>query len=351
MALRYTGRLIFKTMYQRFLNNNDYLGLITEEALSQLTRGNQDRFAMAEEAAESSVLEYLTEHYDIEKVLEEGKEIIDYNSQITYPANSHFYSDGVIYKTLRVISGRVRPYSSPYWVEVCTDDPDVDLFDQNQDYYAGDIVAFANTTYLCNRICGPSFNDIRIPGMNGWLVKESPAWIANNPYPQWQVVSYQNAFYTLTENPSGVDWTKNPYESDQWGMIADYDPNYNEYEFSDHEYVVFENKVFYPTMSVNSPVLKENYNIIKSDPRNGNIKKHMLRLALYELHKLISPNNVSQTRITDYETSIVWLRDVARFKLNPQIPRKSDENDKPVTDYAMATFARDYDPNNNPWQV
>ena len=29
-------------MYRRFLNNNDYLGLITPEALAQLTRGNEE---------------------------------------------------------------------------------------------------------------------------------------------------------------------------------------------------------------------------------------------------------------------------------------------------------------------
>lgn len=44
-------------MYRRFLNNNDYLGIITPEALAQLTRGNDDRFIQAEEAAEMSVVE------------------------------------------------------------------------------------------------------------------------------------------------------------------------------------------------------------------------------------------------------------------------------------------------------
>lgn len=29
-------------MYRRFLNNNDYLGVITREALTQLTRGNDE---------------------------------------------------------------------------------------------------------------------------------------------------------------------------------------------------------------------------------------------------------------------------------------------------------------------
>lgn len=42
----------------------------------------------------------------------------------------------------------------------------------------------------------------------------------------------------------------------------------------------------------------------------------------------------------------------SRLKINPHIPRKLDEDDnKPVTEYAIATFARDYDPNKNPWQI
>lgn len=34
-------------MYRRFLNNNDYLGIITQEALAQLTRGHNRRFVQA----------------------------------------------------------------------------------------------------------------------------------------------------------------------------------------------------------------------------------------------------------------------------------------------------------------
>lgn len=97
--------------------------------------------------------------------------------------------------------------------------------------------------------------------------------------------------------------------------------------------------------------LKEGYNIRAHDPRNANIKKHMVRLALYELHKLISPNNISSARITDYETSITWLRDANRMKINPQIPRKLDDQNKPTAEYAIATFQRDYDPYQNPWQI
>lgn len=54
-------------MYRRFLNNDDYLGIITPEALAQLTRGNDARFIQAEESAEMSIVEYLSENYEIEQ--------------------------------------------------------------------------------------------------------------------------------------------------------------------------------------------------------------------------------------------------------------------------------------------
>lgn len=60
-------------MYRRFLNNDDYLGIITPEALAQLTRGNDARFIQAEESTEMSIVEYLSENYEIEKELAKGK--------------------------------------------------------------------------------------------------------------------------------------------------------------------------------------------------------------------------------------------------------------------------------------
>ena len=113
----------------------------------------------------------------------------------------------------------------------------------------------------------------------------------------------------------------------------------------------FEGRLFVPAMDVNSDELKVGYNLRRHDPRNANVKKHMLRLAVYELTKMISPNNVSTARITDYEASTAWLRDASKLSINPQIPRKLDDEKKPVTDYAIATFMRDYNPNDNDWQI
>ena len=342
-------------MYKRFLNNNDYLGIITEEALKQLIRNREDRIAQAEEAAETSIVEYLTDNYEVEKELMKGKNLVEYNPTITYPVGAHFYKDGKIFEAMRSITGVKTPSDKTYWVGLEGYDEkkisEAVPYLQLRNWQPGDVVSYANSYYECVEPNGYDFNDIRIPGVECWQrIEDINEWIVNNEnYQPWDVVSYNGEFYALLTT-EGLDITINPYDSDNWGMIGEYDQEYP-YELKETEFVVYNGAVYIPTIKPTADALQEGYNIRQHDPRNPNIKKHLLRLALYELHKLISPNNISSARITDYEASIMWLRDANRCKINPQIPRKLDNENKPVTEYAIATYMRDYDPNKNPWQV
>lgn len=337
-------------MYRRFLRNSDYLSICTEEALSQLTRGKESRFAQAEEAAEESIIEYLIDNYKIEEVLEVGKRLTEYSKAITYPPGSHFVHEDRILAAIRPINGYKKPALVVYW-KLIEDRvvEDVMPYSQLLDYTPGDEVRYANQFYECISYNGPSYGDIRIPGIVAWEVAEYENWEPNVDYPQWKLVKYNDRFYTLATLEE-LDLTVNPEESNNWGLIGQYTPDY-QYELTDHEYVIFEGVPFYPVMNVNADAIQDGFNIKEDDPRNPNVKKHLLRLAIYELHKLISPNNISSARITDYETSITWLRDASKMKINPKIPRKIDEEGKPVAEYAIATFARDYDPNKNPWHI
>ena len=346
-------------MYQRFLNNEDYLSIITEEALEQLTRGRELRLFQAEEAAEASIVEYLVDNYEIEKTLWTGKSLMPYNSQITYPVHAHFYHEGKIYEAIRAINGLHAPSAIKYWKEIENYDARkieaAQQYSQLLNYQPGDVVTFANGYFECLEPNGLDFHDIRIPGVEGWTEVEVYNWEPNLPYNLWDVVSYDGKFYALInlgvpEGEEEIDLTVNPFDSSNWGLIGTYDPDYA-YEFKETEFVEFEGKLYIPSLRPTADELKEGYNVRLHDPRNSNIKKHMVQLALYELHKLISPNNMSSVRITDYETSITWLRDANRMKINPQIPRKIDSDNKPVAEYAIATFMRDYDPNQNPWQI
>lgn len=339
-------------MYRRFLNNNDYLGIITAEALAQLTRGNDDRFIQAEESAEMSIVEYLSENYEIEKELAKGKYIAEYDRHITYPVGVHIYFDGQIHEVIRSISGYRKPATTLYWeecIDMNVDAEQVAGYSQFNTYYPGDRVNYNGVVYTCLAENGYKFDDIRIPMVGGWLEAPTEPWQPVD-FPLWSVVEYGGAFYTLM-TLDGFDNNVNPLLSDCWGAVADYDPAYNEYELSEHEYVVCDGRVFYPETDVNADAPHVGQNLSPHDPRNYNLKKHMVRLALYELTKLIAPNNVSVVRMRDYEDSMKWLNDAAKLRLNPQIPRKVDETKKPVTDWQMATFQTDYDPYRNPWLI
>ena len=240
-------------MYRRFLNNNDYLSVITPEALAQLTRGNDERFVQAEEAAEMSVVEYLSENYEIEKELAKGKYIAGYDRRITYPVGVHIYFEGQIHEVIRSISGYRKPATVIYWQEcsdINIDTEQVANYSQFNTYYPGDKVNYNGMLYTCLAENGYKFDDVRIPMVCGWLEAMTETWQPVE-YPLWSVVEYDGSFYTLM-NLDGSDNNADPFSSDCWGAIADYDPAYNDYELSEHEYVVYDGRVFYPETDVNT---------------------------------------------------------------------------------------------------
>lgn len=339
-------------MYRRFLNDSDYLGIITPESLAQITRGNNERFVQAEESAEMSVVEYLSENYEIEQELNKGKYIAVYDRQITFPVGAHVYYEGVICEVIRSISGYKVPAVTVYWQEHLDTGLDIataQRYSQFGTYYPKDVVVYNDVLYICVTENGYKFGDVRMPMVEGWLEAKCTLWQPVE-YVQWDVVEFEGGFYTLLTT-DGFDNNATPLDSDCWGAIADYSPEYNEYEFTEHEYVVFEGRVFYPGTDVNADIPVLGVNLSPHDPRNYNLKKHLVRLALYELTKLIAPNNVSVVRMRDYEDSMKWLSDAAKLRLNPQIPRKIAEDRQPMTDWQLATFQTDLDPYKNPWMT
>lgn len=237
-----------------------------------------------------------------------------------------------------------------YWEEHLDTNLDMETinnYSQFGTYYKGNIVKYNDILYMCLQDNGYKFDNIRIPLVNGWLEAHYFDWEPVE-YNLWDVVRYEGGFYTLMSLDS-FDNNITPLKSENWGAIADYDSNYNQYELNGHEYVVYEGKVFYPELDVNSDIPEVGKNLSLHDPRNYNLKKHMLRLAVYELTKLIAPNNVSVVRLRDYEDSMKWLNDASKLRLNPQFPRRLAEDKKPVMDWQLATFQTSYDPYKNPW--
>ena len=339
-------------MYKRFLNDNDYLSIITSEALLQMTRGNTERFIQAEESAEMSIVEYLSENYEIETELNRGKYIAAYDRSISFPVGAHIYLDGKLYEVIRSIAGYKAPASIDYWEECLDGRVDLDNlsgYSQFATYRKGDVVLYNEVVYNCLNENGYKFGDIRIPLVSAWQRVSHVEWEPIE-YHLWDVVRFEGAFYTLMLL-DGFDNNKTPMQSDCWGAIADYDTEYNDYELSGHDYVVYRDEVYLPELDVNADIPEVGNNLSLHDPRNYNLKKHMVRLAIYELTKLISPNNVSIVRVKDYESSMKWLNDASKLRLNPQIPRKLAENRQEIMDWQLATFQTEYNPHNNPWMT
>lgn len=341
-------------MYKRFLQDSDYTAIITREALGQLIRDDHYRFEQAEMAAEATMLDYLTENYCIEEELLKGKRIQPYDSRITYPVNAAFWYENKLHMVIKSIKGYKSPEDwNDYWIysmDTIAEPDQFPVFKQLQNYYPGDRVMFNGILYECIKENGLDFTHIVIPGVKSWEKKECDEW-DKQEYELWDVVRYEDKFYTLMTISNEHDSFKSPDLCEDWGLIGDYNPAYTEYQLDGHDYVVYNGSVFYPVRNPNPDTPTIGVNVKLGDPRNYNIKHHMLHLALYELHKLVAPHNVSNIRISDYEHTLQWLKDASKLKINPQIPRRSEPDHTMSTDWAVATFQALYDPNLNPWQV
>lgn len=343
--------------YQRFLTNKDYRAVLTEEQFEMLVNGDENRLSQAERSAEMNFLEYLDQHYEIEKVLRVGKAIRVYNSGVTYPANVHFKKDGTIYKTLKPINGCKQPDTIIYWEQLTElfAIPDADRkpkYSQLHTYGVGDIVRFGTEWWVCKTPNGYDLNDIRIPGVKIWGKVNITEWQPNMEWQLHQVCVYKFLYYIKSEvKENDTDEVLTPETDDTWSLIGEYTTDYN-YTVGEFDYVVKGNDVFEPLINPNADEVAEGVNIMADDPRNPNVVTHMTNIACYYLHQMISPTNISETRRWAYEDSITWLSNAARFKINPKLPRKHDcENGGEVVDFALETYQREFDPNNDMWLI
>jgi len=353
--------------YRRFLTDKDYISLATEEHMSQIIRDNHDRLVQAEQRAEMTMREYLDQYYEIEKLLLVGKNIGEYNEAISYPAQVFFRKDEVIYKTLTSINGYKKPTSLVYWEQVIDFvDPikieRAERYSQLKTYAVGEIVKFGTEYWECKVAHGFSSNEIHIPGCTAWQEVEVTPWEGNLELTQYAVVSYDDLFYMLNAEED-ADPTLSPDQNDCFALIGDYSLDY-EYAYGDdsHDYVVSDSKVFKAILNPNATAVADGVNIevaegnevniVIDDPRNANVVAHMTHIAIWYALQLISPTNISEAKRWAFEDSMTWLVNASKFKINPQLPRKHEcPVGEPKVDWALATFQRSYNPNENPWLI
>lgn len=355
--------------YLRFLTDKDYCSIATEEHMRQIIRDVPERIPQAEQRAEMQILEYLDQYYEIEKILAVGKNIREYNSGVSYPGQVWIKKDGDIFKTLTCINGLKRPTRIVYWKQIIDFiDPRIvenaKKYSQLRTYSKGEVVRFGTEYWQCVTPHGFESAEIHMPGVNVWREVETIPWEPNLEWERNKVCSFNERFYQYLGEPEAGEsdvsgdtvndeLVLTPEEDDRWGLIGDYSDEL-EYNYSEdaHDYVVAEGLVFYPVMNPNPDEPVESVNITRDDPRNANIVAHMSRIALYHLHSIISPTNISETRRWAYEDSMTWLYNASKFKINPQLPRKREKDScLPKVDWACATFQRDYNPDENAWLI
>lgn len=358
--------------------------------MRQIIRDIPERVPQAEQRAEMQMLEYLDQYYEIEKLLAVGKNIREYSSLVSYPAQVYIKKDEEIFKTLTSINGFKKPSKKQYWKRV-DDMIDPILIERAKKYTQlgmyckGEVAIFGTEYWQCDIPHGYESGEVHIPGVNAWKEAEITAWEPNLDWEKDQVCSYNGYFYQYhgenkvedteaTDNSDAEDSSVNaggiapsdqtddlageenvltPEEDDLWGLIGDYSDEL-EYDYSDNvrDYVVADGTVFYPILNPNPDKLEEGINIIKDDPRNANVVAHLSRIALYHLHSIIAPTNIPETRRWAYEDSIQWLYNASKFKINPQLPRKREQDSfQEKVDWAMETYQREYNPHENAWLI
>lgn len=330
-------------MYLRFLNNNDYLDLMTQKAFEQMTRDRADELCIgAEKSAEASIRDYLSEHYEIDKELNKGKLIAGYSPKIniTYPAGVHIYIDGQIYKTLQTIMGVKKPCNSDYW-EVMSHSEikewnKPERYSQMETYSVGAVVFVDDVFYKAKLANGIGIGEVRVPNVEGWKIVEAEEF-TNENIKVGQPVKYNGVYYMLTKE---TESELNPEENTDWAVIDYYDEE-NYYEIGDFAlYASHENGIVVvkAISNVNRDDAKIGENVTLSDPRNFSLREHMLKIAVYQLTKQLAPNNVSVARIKDYEETMVWLNKASKLQIAPNIERKHNEAGEETTEWAVSKF-------------
>lgn len=329
--------------YRRYLRNADYLRIISQQHLSQVTREEDSRIEMTERIVEGMIREHFSERYMIDEVLNNGKAMIDYDPSISYPTGACFWfaynKDLTPVQAIVDIKGSQKPLKSPYWIEIKTNDAD-DLVEYKQfsDYKIGDVVVYKGCPFQCLQTNGYSSNNVRRPMMS----YESSAW-EFLPYEQWDgknavsigsVIVVDGYMYELIKE--GVDISLKPTQNIYWKLIPKY---VDTSRYSSGNKVVYRGEPYVCVGDPNAGIVEMDTNITINDTRDQSLVKCMIQLSLYELHKNISPNNISETRTRDYMESCQWMRDCSRGKITPTIPLKDNGAGGKVSDWAFATFS------------
>lgn len=257
----------------RLLIDNDYLKVIQSDNLDQIISDNNQIKLDMEQAAQSEMISYITQRYDISKIFTNTTK---YSHTATYYGNNLVYLDGTafsastVYSTNDIVSysgsvyystaGSVaHAWNASEWTLLGTQYSffyvtlPYDEWDYYTEYAVGDHVWYANKTYTCATAC-----EGIVPGATG--------------------------------------------STSFWGSGTNYDIT-----------------AIYPIDTTKWTV---------GDNRNQQVVLYLLDITLYHLHSRINPRNIPDLRKERYDGNspnqtggaIGWLKKVASGDVNADLP-------------------------------
>jgi len=77
----------------------------------------------------------------------------------------------------------------------------------------------------------------------------------------------------------------------------------------------------------NQPIDDDNY-WKDGDERNAVIIQLLAYITIYHLYQNINPRMVPESRLVNYDSAKLWLRDCARLIINPELPKLTEKTDR-----------------------
>jgi hypothetical protein len=240
-----------------YLIRYDYKSLIQVDNLSSIIGSDFSILSKVEEAAQTEVISYLTQKYDISKeftntsvwaygVVRNAKDRVyldanEYSSSSLYALNALTLKDGKVYRCTTAITS-AEVWTPSHWSNIGN---------QYTIYYA---------------------------------LTPQPEWDYYATYVTGNQVFYKNKTYTALTNNSGI--TPDSYP-EYWGAGTTY--------------------------SIAANILPSDASKwVQGDNRNSQLVNYMIDIVLYHIHSRIAPHNIPELRVKRYDDAIAWLKNCAK---------------------------------------
>ncbi len=269
----------------QYLCNADYEQVIQSSQLDELIGGSTTKLSKAEQTALATAKSYLTQRWDISR---EFTDTLPWKKQLTYKPGHRItldfpaFSTSVSYSVNDTVIYGGKAYASknnlmpgafnPLQWNLLGDRFDIfngkypyPEYNSNDNYSVGDMIYWNGYTYVCNRATGQQVEQ---------------TIIQYNTY---------NSAPPKNQTPDSEGQT-------QWGTKTIYN------------------------IPIGTIPTVTNYWVV-GDNRSSQMVMCVMDIALYNLHKSISPQNVPELRKDAYKVAIEWLKMCSKAEVTPELPK------------------------------